>query len=63
MRSTAALGISAALVLGGAGGCAPGRTPSVQTAEDGVIVTPAEGPAALVRLQVINERIIRVTAT
>lgn len=34
----------------------------VQTAE-GVLITPAEGPARHVRLQVINDRIIRVTAT
>jgi len=53
--------MTAALVLlVAAEGCA--RAPSVETTEDGVIVTPAAGPAARVRLQVINERIIRVTA-
>jgi alpha-D-xyloside xylohydrolase len=46
--------------VGTAGGCA--RAPSVEMTADGVIITPAEGPAARVRLQVINERIIRVTA-
>jgi alpha-D-xyloside xylohydrolase len=65
------LATGAALVVGGLAGCvttpaaaqaAPPRTPNVQTAGDGVIVTPAEGPAARVRLQVINARIIRVTA-
>jgi alpha-D-xyloside xylohydrolase len=56
--------LAAALSLGTAGGCArpPARAPGVETIADGVIVTPAEGPAARVRLQVMNERIIRVTA-
>lgn len=42
---------------------APAGEGSYQRSADGVIVTPAEGPARKVRLQVVNERIIRVTAT
>jgi len=41
---------------------APARQTNVQTTSDGVIVTPASGPAARVRLQVMNARIIRLTA-
>jgi len=51
----------AALAMGALAGCA--GPAAVERTADGVIVTPAEGPAARVRLQVINERIIRVTAT
>ena len=51
---------AAALLAGGLAGCA--TTPAVERTADGVIVTPAEGPAARVRLQVVNDRIIRVTA-
>jgi alpha-D-xyloside xylohydrolase len=54
--------VVALLLLGVAGGCATTREPGTETTEDGVIVMPAEGPATRVRLQVINERIIRVTA-
>lgn len=52
---------AAALLLGGLAGCA--TPPAVEQTTDGVIITPAQGPAARVRLQVVNERIIRVTAT
>jgi alpha-D-xyloside xylohydrolase len=51
---------AAALLVAALAGCA--TTPAVEQTADGVIVTPAEGPAARVRLQVMNERIIRVTA-
>jgi alpha-D-xyloside xylohydrolase len=54
--------LAAAALLGAYGGCAPAGAPGIKTADDGVIVTPAEGPAARVRLQVMNDRIIRVTA-
>jgi alpha-D-xyloside xylohydrolase len=48
------------LLVGALAHCA---TPeAVEQTADGVIVTPVEGPAARVRLQVINDRIIRVTA-
>jgi alpha-D-xyloside xylohydrolase len=53
---------AAVLLVTTVGGCATTRAPGVETTEDGVIITPAEGPAARVRLQVMNERIIRLTA-
>jgi alpha-D-xyloside xylohydrolase len=65
------LSTTAALLVAGPAGCmttqalaqaVPARTPGVQAIADGVVITPAHGPAARVRLQVINERIIRVTA-
>ncbi len=71
MRRPVMMLIASAALLGGeAGGPPPsiaGRPtpepgPAVQTIADGVVVTPQEGPAARVRLQVVNERIIRVTA-
>jgi alpha-D-xyloside xylohydrolase len=51
---------AAALVVAGLTGCL--TTPAVERTEDGLVVRPREGPAARVRLQVMNERIIRVTA-
>ena len=60
MRDTGQLSVIAAILLSGAAGC---RAPSVQTTADGVVVTPHDGPAARVRLEIVNERIIRVTAT
>ncbi len=53
--------VTTMLLLAAAGGCA--RKPAVEQTADGVVVTPADGPANRVRLQVINDRIIRVTAT
>jgi alpha-D-xyloside xylohydrolase len=51
---------AAALLVAGMAACT--TAPAVERTADGVIITPAEGPAARVRLQVMNERIIRVTA-
>jgi alpha-D-xyloside xylohydrolase len=53
------------------GGCAPAArqrvenpllTQAYQRQSDGLIVTPRSGPARRVRLQLISERIVRVTA-
>jgi alpha-D-xyloside xylohydrolase len=56
-----ATGVAVALLVAG-DGCGPARTPDVQRTADGIIVTPGSGPAARIRLEVINERIIHVTA-
>jgi alpha-D-xyloside xylohydrolase len=53
----------AAIALIASCATAPAGEGSYQRSADGVIVTPAEGPARQVRLQVVNDRIIRVTAT
>jgi alpha-D-xyloside xylohydrolase len=60
MRSTVGSRVVVAFLLGGIWACGTG--PGVGRTADGIIVTPAEGPAARIRLQVMNDRIIRVTA-
>lgn len=43
-------------------GCARSASDSFERTADGIIVTPTEGPAKRVRLQVMSDRIVRVTA-
>jgi alpha-D-xyloside xylohydrolase len=43
-------------------GCAKPKPDNFEKTADGVIVTPEQGPAKRVRLQVMSDRIVRVTA-
>jgi alpha-D-xyloside xylohydrolase len=43
-------------------GCGRRDSGNFEKTADGVIVTPTEGPAKRVRLQVMSDRIVRVTA-
>ena len=52
-----AVGVLAMFVLAG---CA--KPDNFEKTADGIIVTPAQGPAKRVRLQVVSDRIVRVTA-
>ncbi|MFM2288448.1 MAG: hypothetical protein RL684_1591, partial [Pseudomonadota bacterium] len=60
MKATLAAALLAAPVLLGAG--APPSTGHYERTAVGVVVSPASGPAARVRLEVIDERIVHVTA-
>jgi alpha-D-xyloside xylohydrolase len=52
-----AVGVLAMFVLAG---CA--KPHNFEKTADGIIITPAQGPAKRVRLQVVSDRIVRVTA-
>lgn len=62
-RAAAVLCLSMFALVASCATAPPQRAGSFTQTAEGVVITPAEGPARQVRLQVINDRIIRVTAT
>src|SRR5262245_22734057 len=50
-----------AVLLLAIGACAK-KPRNIEKTADGIVVTPQQGPAKRVRLQVMSDRIIRVTA-
>ena len=59
---TAVAGIAVAALIVALGGCARQPQPEFKKTADGVLITPTQGPAKRVRLQVMSDRIVRVTA-